>query len=618
MSTTLQSPPAPKTSALRRWFPLFAVALAVLSLAVLWRLPEGTPERLIRSMVNFAVVSATLLAVFVWLLFFAPFHRGQRLRAAAALALLLGAFVGSVQLRFLAVDFDGDLVPTFRIRHGFPLLALGIGALAVAVSWLVPQGPAAGTHRMLASAGTVGLAGLAFLGWQLFFAPVREPLTEGGNLAVASYLSGNGPTDWPEFRGRKRDGVVTGPALATDWSTLKPLWRHKVGAGHSSFAVAGNLDVPLPVIGASTVGLIGSPLGLGPVFAAAALIPGRAIAVTLEQRDDREAVVCYHVPTGQQVWAYSYPARFSELMGGPGPRSTPTIQGGEVYSLGATGKLVCLEARTGKEKWTADILENNANLKWGMSGSPLVLDDVVVVNPGAQTAQAAGTLAAYDRKTGKRLWSSGRASAGYSSPMLATLAGKVQILLLDGEGISGYDPADKGKELWRYPWPVQENINVSQPVLLGDDRVLVSSGYDIGSAALQVKQDEGKWTVKRVWQNRKMRCKFSSPVLYQGHLYGLDEGFGFLVCLDANTGERKWRGERYGHGQLLLTNGQLLITSEQGELALVKATPDGYQGLTRLQAISGRTWNLPALANGLALVRNHLEMACYDLKANPK
>jgi outer membrane protein assembly factor BamB len=614
MSTTLQSPPAPKTSALRRWFPLFVVALAVVSLVILWRLPEGTPERLIRSMVNFGVVSATLLAVFVWLLFFAPFRRGQRLRAVAALALLLGAFVGSVQLRFLAVDFDGDLVPnSFRVRHLLPLLALGLGALAVASIWLLPEGKIAGSQRLVATAVAAGLTGLAVVGWQVFFAPVGGPLTEGGNLAVGSFLSGNGPTDWPEYRGRKRDGVVTGPALATDWSAVRPLWRRKVGAGHSSFAVAGDLDVPVPVVAAGTVSLLGSPLGLGPLHAASAFIPGGAIAVTLEQRDDREAVVCYHLASGEQAWSYSYPARFSELMGGPGPRSTPTILDNEVYALGATGKLVCLEARTGKEKWTADILENNANIKWGMSGSPLVFDDVVVVNPGAQTTQAAGTLAAYDRKTGKRRWSSGRARAGYSSPMLATLAGKRQILLLDGEGVSGYDLADKGKELWRHPWPVQENINVTQPVLLGEDRVLISSGYGIGSAALKIKEEGGKWTVEPLWQKRTMRCKFSSPVLYQGHLYGLDEGT--LVCVDANTGERKWRGERYGHGQVLLTNGQLLITSEDGALALVPATPAGYRELTRLQAISGRTWNLPALAGGLALVRNHLEMACYDLKA---
>jgi outer membrane protein assembly factor BamB len=579
MSTTLQSPPAPKASALRRWFPLFALALAALILAVVWNLPEGTPERLIRSMINFAVVSATLLALFVWLLFFAPLRRGVRLCAVAGLVLLLGAFVGSAQAGLIEMDFDGDLVPLFRLRRLFPLLALALGVLAVAVVCCLPEKTTERSRRASALFVVVGLTLLALFGWRLLLAPSHGSHESNSNLALAEDLSGNGANDWPEYRGRKRDGVVTGPALATDWAGKAPLWKRAVGAGHSSFAVAGN------------------------------------IAVTLEQRGDQEAVVCYHVPTGEQAWAYTYPARFRELMGGPGPRSTPTVIDGEVYSLGATGKLVCLDARTGKEKWpAADILEDNANLKWGMSGSPLVFDEVVVVNPGTQTAQAAGTLAAYDRKTGKRLWSSGRASAGYSSPMLATLAGKRQILLLDGEGLSGYDPADKGKVLWRYPWPVQENINATQPVLLGDDRVLISSGYFVGSAALQIKQEGGKWTVAEVWRNkRSMRCKFSSPVLHGGYLYGLDEGT--LVCVDAKTGERKWRGERYGHGQMLLTNGQLLITSEDGVLALVQAAPDGYRELNRLQAIDGRTWNLPALAGGLALVRNHLEMACYDLKA---
>ena len=522
MSTTLQSPPARKTSALRRWFPLLALTLGLLVPAVIWRLPEGVMERLFRSLTTYGVVSAMLLALLVWLVFFAPYRRAGRLCGLAAFVLVLGAFVGSVQAGLIEVDFDGDMVPSFRLGRS---------------------------------------------------------LAEGGNrnIAVAADLSGDGANDWPEYRGRKRDGVVTGPPLATDWSGKKPLWRHEVGAGHSSFAVAGNL------------------------------------AITLEQRGDREAVVCYDLPTGQQIWMHAYPALFKELLGGPGPRSTPTVRDGEVYALGATGKLVCLDARTGKEKWTADILENNANVKWAMSGSPLVLEDVVVVNPGTQTEQAAGTLAAYDRKTGQRVWSSGRGPAGYSSPMLATLGGKRQILLLDGAGFAGYDPAAKGKRLWRYLWPVQENINVAQPVVLGDDLVFISSGYQVGGAALRIKQDGGEWTVKRVWKKRTLRCKFSSPVLYQGHLYGLDEGI--LVCVDAATGERKWQGERYGHGQMLLTNGQLVITSEEGALALVKATPDGYQELTRLQAVEGRTWNLPALSGGLALVRNHLEAACYDLRA---
>src|SRR5262249_13714974 len=172
---------------------------------------------------------------------------------------------------------------------------------------------------------------------------------------------------------------------------------------------------------------------------------------TLEQRRDREAVVCYDATTGREVWVYSYPALFEETLGGPGPRATPTIRDGAVYSLGATGVPVCLDAATGKLKGPApvNILENNANLHWAMSGSPLVYDQVVVVNPGTQSEAARGrALVAYDRATGQEVWKSGATKAGYSSPMLAVLGGVRQILLFDGEGLGGYSAAD-GKELWR-------------------------------------------------------------------------------------------------------------------------------------------------------------------------
>jgi outer membrane protein assembly factor BamB len=528
MSTTLQSPPAPRTAAAawRRWFPVVTLALGGIALAAIWALPGVGTARRSQMIGTYAAVSGTALLLLVWLALLAPFRTAVRLSILAGALSLAGAFVGSLAAGFLVVEFDGDMGPSVRLARALP------------------------------------------------------DLTGGGRAASVS-----GPNDWPEYRGPRRDGVVSGPALAADWSTPPPqLWhaeekgkRPPVGRGHSSFAVAGD------------------------------------IAVTLEQHDEHEAVVCYSVRTGKPVWFHSYPALFDEARGDKGPRSTPTIAGDEVYSLGATGKLVCLDAWTGKEKWTADVLENNANVTWGLSGSPLVLKDVVVVNPGAQTEKAPGTLVAYDRKSGKRVWASGRAQAGYSSPMLATLGGLEQILLFDGEGISGYDPAKEGKELWRYPWTTQQNINVAQPVVVGGDRVFISSGYGEGCAMLKVTKSDGGWTVEPAWRNTRMRCAFASPVLHDGHLYGLDEGV--LVCLDAEKGKRQWRGERYGHGQLLLTNGQLLILSEDGELALVEATPKHYRELTRFQALKGRSWNLPALAGGLAFLRNHLERACYDLRA---
>jgi outer membrane protein assembly factor BamB len=513
------------------------------------------------------------------------------------------------------------------LRVWFPVLAVALPAAAVAAFWLAPGDDMPRLYRVSATWIGAMLAGLLLSVWLVLLSPWSWwqgvlALAAVGAAAVGAvaeiHLTGDlapvvrfrwqpnpddvlaahrrgqggaeeessaeapvvGPEDWAEYRGPQRDGVVIGPALAADWQANPPrkLWRQPVGAGYASFAVAGDF------------------------------------AVTIEQRRDTEAVVCYDTANGRERWVHSYPAHFTEAMGGPGPRATPTIAGGRVYALGAAGALVCLDLLTGKAKWSVNILENNKNLAWGMSGSPLVYDDVVVVNPGAQVEAKQGqALAAYDRVSGERkpMWGGGSARAGYSSPMLATLAGKRQVLLFDGEGLAGHDAAN-GAELWRYPWTTHQGINVAQPVVLPGDRVFVSSGYGVGCALLRI-ANNGMWSAEPVWQNNRMHCRFTSPVLHEGHLYGLDEGI--LVCLDAETGDRKWKAGRYGHGQLLLTNGRLLILGEQGELALVDATPQGYRERTRFYALQGKTWNLPALAGGKGYVRNHREMACYDLAA---
>jgi outer membrane protein assembly factor BamB len=249
-----------------------------------------------------------------------------------------------------------------------------------------------------------------------------------------------------------------------------------------------------------------------------------------------------------------------------------------------------------------------------MSGSPLVYDRFVVVNPGKQEPSAKyGALTAFDRQTGDPVWNSGSTHAGYSSPMLTTLAGKRQVLLFDGAGIAGYD-AEKGTGLWHLEWktPQNEEIKVAQPVVLPGDRVFISSSYGNGCALLKVTADEdGKLAATPLWKNMKMHCRFTSPVADDQYLYGLDEGV--LVCLDQETGKPKWRGERYGHGQILRTGKQLLVLAEDGDLALVQATGDGNHELGRFPALEGHTWNYPTLAGGRAYVRNDREMACYDL-----
>jgi outer membrane protein assembly factor BamB len=538
---SLQTPNAaqPRPAPPRIWLPWLILGLGFAGIALFWLWPSETFEQVYRVIGTYVLAFLTLLLLVVWMVLFSPFDWRIRWLTLAFVVGAVGACIATLKLEELR--FSGDLWPIVPFRF------------SLSVDDLVEK------HRQ----------------------SEHEPLPP-----IASDLSGNQPDDYPEYRGRKRDGIVLGPGLNRDWATHPPrqVWRQPVGEGYAAFAVAGNL------------------------------------AVTLEQRRDNEAIVGYDTATGRERWLHSYAARFHEQMGGKGPRSTPTIADGEVYALGATGKLHCLDARTGRPKWVVDTLKDNANVKWGLSGSPLIVDDLVVVNPGVQSSSApGGTLMAYERATGKLRWHAGRSSAGYSSPMLVTLAGRRQIVLFDGEGIAGYDPdpAVKDKQLWRLDWTTQESINVAQPLMLDDDRVFVTSGYGVGGAMLRIKNSEGKWSVETIWKNLTLRSKFASPVTHENHLYGLDDGV--LVCIDATTGKRKWRGERFGHGQLLLSDGMLIVLSERGQLALVEATPEAYRELGQFPALGAKTstWNLPALAGGRIYVRNAREMACYDLLARP-
>jgi outer membrane protein assembly factor BamB len=401
------------------------------------------------------------------------------------------------------------------------------------------------------------------------------------NELLADLFDEDDPSDYAEYRNRARDGVASGPPLARDWQAKPPrlLWKHPCGGGYSGFAVAGDN------------------------------------AVTIEQRREDEAVVCYDTATGRERWVHSYPAHFHDPRA-EGPMATPTLIDGEVYSLGGTGKLVCLSLATGQPKWETDILTNNANLTWGMSGSPLVYGDVVVVSPGVQNSASQGHgVVAYSRKSGEPVWSAGNTKGGYSSPMLATLGGIRQILLFDGKQLAGYDPAGAG-ELWSIPQEAQNDINVAQPLLLGDDRVFVTSGYASRCDVIQLEKEGGKLKPSEAWHNATLRCRFCSPVLFKGLVYGLDEGT--LVCVDPKDGRRVWRGDRkqrFGQGQMLRCDDLLLILSEGGELALMQAAGEKTRELGRLPALTGdKTWNCPCLAGGKAYLRNNQEMACYDLR----
>jgi outer membrane protein assembly factor BamB len=195
--------------------------------------------------------------------------------------------------------------------------------------------------------------------------------------------------------------------------------------------------------------------------------------------------------------------------------------------------------------------------------------------------------------------------------MLVTLAGTRQIVSVSATRAVGLDPA-AGALLWEYPWPTGQGINVAQPVLLGNDRVFLSASYGQGAGVFQVERDGDRFRTRRIWENSRMKNKFTSSLLHEGYLYGLDESI--LACVDASTGELKWKGGRYGYGQPLLVGGHIVVLTEAGELVLVRATPERHDEVARFSAIEGKTWNHPVIANGRLLVRNLREMAAFDIR----
>ena len=413
--------------------------------------------------------------------------------------------------------------------------------------------------------------------------PAAATAATGANPQPASAIRDAPPAPapasayWTDFRGPRRDGRYTQQPIAVDWpeNGLTPLYKQPVGGGYASFVIAG----------------------------------GRAF--TIEQRGDQEVVAAYDMPSGRELWTNGWQETFRERMGGDGPRATPTWHDGRVYALGGAGELRSLDDRTGRTLWRTNILRDAgaANLQWGMAASPLVVDSTVVVLPGGRSGRS---VVAYDRATGAQAWAALDDQQSYSSPMLVTLAGVRQILVFSASRLAGLAPGD-GTLLWEFPWKTPFDVHASQPIVVGDDGVFISTGYGTGAALVRITREGERLAAREVWRNIRMKNQFTSSILHDGHVYGLDESI--LACLDVETGQVKWKGGRYGYGQVVLAGGHLIVLTEGGELVLVRATPESHQEIARSAALDGRTWNHPAMSDGILLIRNAAEMAAFRLNS---
>ena len=378
-------------------------------------------------------------------------------------------------------------------------------------------------------------------------------------------------TSWSGFRGARRDGHYNAGPIRTDWKGVQPLWTQPVGRGYASVVAA------------------------------------NGHAFTIEQRGAREVAVAYDVLTGRELWTNGWNAVFMHDGGGPGPRATPAVHDGTLFVLGGTGELRALDASNGKLYWRTNILDRNED--FGVTASPLIVGNTVVTIPGGGDGKA---IVAYDRASGRIAWSALDDKPSYVSPVRVSLAGVDQIVAVLDNRVVGLS-TDRGNLLWEAAWPANGGNHAAQPVIIGDSRIFLSSGSGSGGLALEITRDGDRLTARELWRTNRMKNAITSSVYHDGFIYGLD--LGILACIDAANGELKWKAGRYGSGQTLLASGNLVITTDEGEVVLVRATPEGHQEIGRTKAVEGRTLNHPALVDGFLLVRNGAQMVAFDLRA---
>jgi outer membrane protein assembly factor BamB len=411
------------------------------------------------------------------------------------------------------------------------------------------------------------------------------PVAEAGPVALEAAMFQSRSTDYPQFLGPNRDGKIETFEIDADWNLHAPFiaWKRPVGDGWSGFAVQGD------------------------------------VAVTMEQRDEQEWVTAYDVRNGALLWKYVINSKHTNLMGGIGPRSTPSIFENRVYACSAVSRFVCLNLENGEEIWAQELLslsntsqaEFEAVVAWGRSASPLCWNSQVIIALGGNAPPS--SLISFDATTGAEQWRAGNQPISYSSPTLMTFDEQEQIVLLAESSLRAFDPVTQA-ELWSVAWPgsSSSSANVSQPVQVDSQHVFMSKGYGTGCQLVKVQKLGDHWETDIVWKNElALRTKFTTAVAHQGFAYGLSDGI--LECVDLSNGEQQWKRGRYKQGQLMLVGSNLLITSEQGQIVVVAADPKAFRELAKLPVIGDVAWNTPALSGNRLLVRNSDEAACILL-----
>ena len=384
------------------------------------------------------------------------------------------------------------------------------------------------------------------------------------------------PGEWPQWRGPQRDGVSLESDLLTEWPPAGPpvLWKVKGGEGFSSLAISE-----------------------GRVF-------------TMADRDDVEWVLCLDSETGQELWKVHSARSYKESQGGNGPRSTPTVDGDRVYTLGATGVLLCLNNRTGEMLWKRNILDDfdAENLYWGVSTSPLVEKDMLLVNVGG----AGASVVALNKHSGDVIWKKHEDVGSYSSPIAITVEGVRELVFFCGRSIVGMSPVD-GRLHWRQEWTTLSDMNIATPIFSAP-LLFISSGRGTGSGVLRLGRQGESVRAEVEWTSKIMQNHFNSCVLVGKHIYGFDNSV--LKCIRLEDGEVMWADRSVGKGSLISALGHLFILGEHGDVGVAEATPEAYREKGRMDILKYKSWALPALAGGRLYVRDQENIACLDLRGS--